>query len=775
MKYQILIDDELFYSSDGHPTNGHVVYNPKLEQSWGSAALSFSLNEDLDISPKTVIRVLRDGTEIFRGRPKDSSGTFRKQTTIKCENDLTFFRDSIQTYETYEDVTPTTVIEDVLRKHNEQFKTLDTYKQFKFGKCEVNPHITIGVNFDTTYSFLEKIAKEAGGYFFTRKGSDGYYLDFLSYNGRKTARQTVEIKENLLDFIKKKNVQQLYSKILPLGYKMTSGNEDEMRLDIREINNGSYVIESPEMIKLVGEITRKKIYDEIYDQETLKKQAEKDLNGQLSDITLEVSFLDLHLVDDAIPAFDIADQIHVISPPHGLDRYFVLSKTSLDLQNPEKSKLTLGRSVSRKLSDSVQSNTDMSMIIRNNAVTKNDVVQSSKDALNKMFNTDGEGSHIFFDTDEDGRVQQIIAMDSMDETLAKKKLVLNKNGLGGSSDGGETYSAAITTDGWIYGDRIIAGTITASKIDVSYTEAQDQKWKDELNNNYMTSTQTNTAIKNSADEVLISAEMEMKSELQNYYTKAQISTTVNEINMTVSQKVGSNEIISKINQSAEGIKILANKVEIDAQSFRVQATELSWKSAYSELKANGILTIEQAKVKYGMEIFSMNANSAAGEAYIDFHSSTNINTSTDYSGRFCWENGAFRMKRSSSSMAALYAGAVNCSNVVSGGSVLASGNMKCKYIDTTSTTSNDFSGVINANRGLNASSLTVNGNTYLNANTTIDGSLTVAAMLKLSSSSYLYVGSQYGRDVTMKLVTDEGGGFQGSRTLKFINGILVSA
>lgn len=763
MKYQIYVDDDLFYSSDGHPTGGHVVYNPKLEQSWGSATLSFVLNEDMDISPKTVVRLLRDGSEIFRGRPVNSSGTFRKQTTIKCENDLAFFRDSIQTYETYEDVTPTTIIEDMIRKHNPQ---VDEYKQFKFGKCEINPHISIGVNFDTTFAFMKEIAEECDGYFSTRKAADGYYLDFLSYNGRKTASQTVEIGENLLDFIKKKDVQQLYSIILPLGYKMTSSGQDDMRLDIREINNGSYTLESPEMVRMVGKITRKMIYDDIYEDTELKKQAQKDLTNQLTDITLEVSFLDLHIINDDIPAFDVGDQIHVISPPHDLDRYFVLSKTSLDLQNPEKSKLTLGRSVSRKLSDAVQTNTDMSMIIRDNAVTKNDVVQSSKDALNKMFNTDGEGSHILFDTDEDGRVQQIIAMDSMDETLAKKKLVLNKNGLGGSSDGGETYSAAITTDGWIYGDRIIAGTITASKIDVSYTEAQDQKWKDELNHNYMTSTQTTTAIRNSADEVLISAEMEMKSELQNYYTKAQISTTVNEINLTVSQKVGSNEIISKINQSAEGIKIKANKVQIDAESFRVQATALSWKSAYSELTASGILTVEQAKIKYGMEIFSMNANSSAGEAYIDFHSSNNINTSTDYNGRFCFENGAFRMKKSSSAMADLYVGSVTASGrikctyidttstttcdfngrinanngITASGSVIASGNMKCTYIDTTSSTPSDFSGVINANGGLR-----VKGSISANGNTGFSGSFNF-----------------------------DQGGFSNQGYLRFINGICVA-
>lgn len=758
MKYRIFIDDNLFYSSDGRPTGGHVVYNPKLDQSWGSATLSFSLNEDLDISPKTVVRVYRDDTEIFRGRPISSSGTFRKQTTIKCENDLNFFRDSIQTYETYEDVTPATIIADVINKHNPQ---VDDYKKFKFGKCEINPHIYLDVNFDTSLAFMTKIAEECDGYFSTRKGTDGYYLDFLSYNGRKTAAQTVEIGENLLDFVKKKNVQQLYSIILPLGYKMSSSDKDDMRLDIREVNNGSYTLESPDMVNLVGKITRKVIYDEIYEDTELKSQAQKDLTNQLTDITLEVSFLDLHIINDDISAFDVGDQIRVISPPHNLDRYFVLSKASLDLQNPENSKLTLGRSVSRKLSDAVQTNADMSMVIRNNAVTKNDVVQSSKDALNKMFNTDGEGSNILFDTDETGRVQQIIAMDSMDETLAQKKLVLNKNGLAGSSDGGQTFSAAITTDGWIYGDRIIAGTITASKIDVSYTEAQDQKWKDELDNSYLTSSQTRTAIKNSADEVLISAEQTMQSELQNYYTKAQISTTVNEINLTVSQKVGSNEIISKINQSPEKIKISANKVEIDAESFRIQATELSWKCNKSEMTSKGELTAWKMNALEGIEVWADNVNT---EPYIDFHTSPKTSSSPDYNARLSVEDSVFKMKKSSGKYIPLYAG-----------SVISSSNMKCTYIDTTSTSSNDFSGVINANRGLNASSLTVNGNTYLNANTTIDGSLTVAARLNISSSSYLYVGSQYGRDATVRLLTDEGGGFQGSRTLKFVNGILVSA
>lgn len=45
--------------------------------------------------------------------------------------------------------------------------------------------------------------------------------------------------------------------------------------------------------------------------------------------------------------------------------------------------------------------------------------------------------------------------------------------------------------------------------------------------------------------------------------KAEIKVTTDAIESTVSNKVGNNEVISKINQSAETVKIQANKVEID--------------------------------------------------------------------------------------------------------------------------------------------------------------------------------------------------------------------
>lgn len=53
-----------------------------------------------------------------------------------------------------------------------------------------------------------------------------------------------------------------------------------------------------------------------------------------------------------------------------------------------------------------------------------------------------------------------------------------------------------------------------------------------------------------------------KANSSDVYTKTQIDQTVNGINMTVSSKVGNDEIISRINQSAESITIDADRVNI---------------------------------------------------------------------------------------------------------------------------------------------------------------------------------------------------------------------
>lgn len=83
-----------------------------------------------------------------------------------------------------------------------------------------------------------------------------------------------------------------------------------------------------------------------------------------------------------------------------------------------------------------------------------------------------------------------------------------------------------------------------------------------LKENYLTTEETNSAIKQSASSINLSVE----KKLQNYSTteemRSEIGATENAINLIVSEKVGEDEIISKINQTAEEIQINASKVSL---------------------------------------------------------------------------------------------------------------------------------------------------------------------------------------------------------------------
>lgn len=87
--------------------------------------------------------------------------------------------------------------------------------------------------------------------------------------------------------------------------------------------------------------------------------------------------------------------------------------------------------------------------------------------------------------------------------------------------------------------------------------------KNEFNELYVTLNQMNSAINQSANEI----ELTVNQKLEGYSTteemNAAIQITADGINSEVSKKVGEDEIISKINQSAETVTIDAEKININ--------------------------------------------------------------------------------------------------------------------------------------------------------------------------------------------------------------------
>lgn len=82
--------------------------------------------------------------------------------------------------------------------------------------------------------------------------------------------------------------------------------------------------------------------------------------------------------------------------------------------------------------------------------------------------------------------------------------------------------------------------------------------------NYDTKTEVNSKIQQTANDITstVSETYETKSNANSKYSE--IKQTTDSISSTVSKKVGNDEIISKINQSAETVGIIADKIELSA-------------------------------------------------------------------------------------------------------------------------------------------------------------------------------------------------------------------
>lgn len=139
----------------------------------------------------------------------------------------------------------------------------------------------------------------------------------------------------------------------------------------------------------------------------------------------------------------------------------------------------------------------------------------------------------------------------------------------------------------ITADYIEAGSITADKIATSYKESvttQIEKTVDGKLVNYVTTVDMQSAIKQASDSITTTvskthvtkqeyaqSQNEVNNQLSNLNgkidtakteMKSEIEQTAESINSTVSKKVGKDEIISAINQTAESVKIKANHIEL---------------------------------------------------------------------------------------------------------------------------------------------------------------------------------------------------------------------
>ncbi|GLG89150.1 phage tail spike protein [Sellimonas catena] len=349
--YTIYADGEALYSP--HLVNdGYGVLSPKLTVELNkSGSLSFILppsnvRYDSIQKLKTIIIVMQDNEEIFRGRVLHDEKDFYNRKNVYCEGELSFLLDSIQRPYTFQGDIPA-LFRKFINNHNEQ---VEAEKQFTVGNITVtDPNDYINRENSGYSNTLDEIKAKLidthGGYIRPRLQNGIRYIDLVEEYG-KISSQVIEFGVNMLDITEYITAEDVFTVLIPLGaeQKDAEGNTTG-RLTIESVNGGKDYIEDATAIALFGRIWKVQQWDDVTIASNLLTKGNETLKAGIEmAVSLTMKAVDMHLLDVDTERIKLGDYIRVVSPPHKLDKYFLCSKIVIDMVNPDNTEYTFGYS-----------------------------------------------------------------------------------------------------------------------------------------------------------------------------------------------------------------------------------------------------------------------------------------------------------------------------------------------------------------------------------------------------------------------------------------------
>ena len=462
--YKVLCDNALMYDSRIEEL---ALINPvvKLEEN-KAGSFSFTIAPvhpfyDKIEKRKSIIEVYQDEDLLFSGTCIEEGKDFYKQKNIYCEGELSYLNDSIQRPARYQGITVRGLLETYIANHNAQ---VEEAKRFTVGSVTVtdpNDSLYCYTNMESTMLCLkEDLIDDLGGFFRIRHENGIRYIDYLA-ESPNTNSQIIKIGRNLMDFTSSIDSSEIATAIIPLGAKLeeSSFEELEQRLTIESVNDGIDYVHSESAVESYGWIYKTVEWDDVTEPSILKTKGQQYLNDiQFENMVIEAKALDLHLLDVNIERFKILDSVRVLSAPHGLDRFFRLTKQTIDLNHPEKNTITLGKSERATLTAKTnKANEDILNAIASIVPANKILTQATANATALI--TSAMGGYVVKNNNE------LLIMDTNDIETATKVWRWNINGLGYSANGyAGPYELAMTMDGQIVADFIKSGTMYADRI-----------------------------------------------------------------------------------------------------------------------------------------------------------------------------------------------------------------------------------------------------------------------------------------------------------------------
>ena len=403
--YKIFCDNTLIYDStleDYIISKGVITKEINKSGSFTFTIYSNHAYYNLIQKMKSIITVYKGEELIFRGRVINEVVSFHKDKTFTCEGELGFLLDSIQRPYSFEG-TPAELFTQLIENHNSQ---VDDFKKFKVGVVTVtDPNgsiIQANEEYQNTSDNIQEFLLDPfGGYLFIYSNSAGERVINWYAESPYISDQPIKFGENLLDFTRTNRAEEVATAIIPLGAEIENETTGEKyRLDITEVNGGIDYVYDENAVNLYGWIFKVNEWDDETLASNLKSKAEDYLAEIIKQsIAIELSAIDLSLMDKTINAFHLGDKIQIISEPHNLEDYYLLEKQTIDLLKPDNDKITLGYSYTSFTDTNASTNKDNSglvktvEVIRSNYVT-NETVKSMDTELRTLIDQTNESIQI---------------------------------------------------------------------------------------------------------------------------------------------------------------------------------------------------------------------------------------------------------------------------------------------------------------------------------------------------------------------------------------------
>lgn len=464
MYYRILCDDVLLCDSRIEEL---AVIEPVVELEENRAgSFSFTITPEHPLyekihQRKSILTVYQDENTIFCGICMEITTDFCKQKQVYCEGELTYFNDSVQRPARYQNMTVRGLLEAYINNHNSQ---VDDWKKFSLGIVTVedkNDSIYCYTNMESTMKCLQgDLIDDLGGFFRVRYKDGIRYLDYLA-DSQNTNTQIIQLGANLMDFSSNINLMDIATAVIPLGATLEESQIEglEIKQTIAEVNNGCDYVYNQEAVDNFGWIFKTIEYNDVNSPEILKTKGKKYLSDiQFDNMVIEASAIDLHLLDANTEAFKLSDNIRVVSAPHGLDRYFRLTKMTINLSHPENNVITLGKDERVGLSSKTIEISDEIKKLMESDINPSTILQHAKDNATQLL-TNAMNGFVYKTHDE------LFIMDTDNPQTATKVWRWNVNGLGYSSTGiSGPYGLAMTMDGRIVADYISSGIMSGDRV-----------------------------------------------------------------------------------------------------------------------------------------------------------------------------------------------------------------------------------------------------------------------------------------------------------------------